>query len=1360
MALRRKRPVPKTLGESLMALYRFSAKVFSRSKCNTVDVLAYRAGTKLYDQRTGETFDYRKKPVQHVELLLPHNAPAWAREIQGLMKGDRQKGVQVFSDIIEAAEKRVDARIWRDFELSLHRELTQEQNMALAREFVQEQLCQLGITAQLNFHFDKNKKTGSDNPHCHVVILTRRLEENGLALKKERAWNQKELLLELREQWAQYSNFHLKLNGYDTRIDHRSYKERGIDILPQPKMGRKALEQEKRTRSALKKRNKDNAKNPEQKTVNAHEGPIVETIKPFVFDKGEKTCPAVLFPLMNKVQAFRAVQLLNLYKIMRRPEVIFDMVSSNNSTFMWADVQKKLHQYVDERALFDRLETKLRTSDELILLRLEGTEDSTGKVYDHSIYTTRTHLKAERSLLEHAEKLKASPTHGVNPAHIENALTRANKALAGHGGLSGDQTAAIQHLVAEGQIKCVVGIAGAGKTTALEVCQEIWQNEGYAVYGLTPTGKASENLKEKNINATTLHKFLESFKEGRCQYNQNSVLILDEGGMVDVEHFQKLLEAVNMLGVKLIVVGDGAQLQPVEAGPAFRLITERVGVSELTTVLRQKEDWQKEATELFGQQKTQEALQKYIEKGCVHLVKEDLPDLKESILKNDKESVVRVYETSLRLSSLIYREILNDVTPEHSEGVNVYFLARQHQDYGRYRFWKNLQKDSAKHILENASAYRPLLEERSLDPFKMVMSFAHRKDPQHLQHEKAQALLKEKKLDHLIGIEKERGQTVDVRDKTKDALVNAWHTKHSASPDLNTIMLSYSRKDTNDLNQKARTLLKDSGHISPQEFKYTIHKKDEDDFGNIEILQEEKSFSKGDRLVFTSNDYGLEVTNGSMGTITELSKQKIRVNLHQGEGKPEREVSFSPRLYPYFDHGWAITVHKSQGTTVGWAYVLASYEMVRNLIYVAMTRHSEGVHLFGSKLDFWRPEKLPDVLSKSGEKLSAADYLDADSLTRLMQQEAKLLGKIMNRVSNELEAIGTVPKKTFRQVADHFLGITRDKEIRIAPDSIREEVRAAELFHQKDASLEKTDPKEKEEKTTIAKAHQADQALKKQKEQDKEGRKTFEQVVQFCEGQLLNYLAKANRDLTPRLQERLTLQSEKAAAFIYQAQRGTQLTQKELGLFFLRAKYELDRIPEIRQVILKIWQQRGELDENKSGLLAHHIAERLSSIEGRFYFKAKQKGQLSPLNIQEKAKEELKEHKAQTNALAKRLSEKFNLSENSALEGAKALLRYKEIHGQKPTQEQIASFAGKLVALERERSGSYQRTCSLETDYLRRKELDGLLLTNGSRELPTAHYRASCEHIRAEVQNQLIAEKARLQTERERVHIQQREMTL
>lgn len=986
-----------------MALYHFSAKVLSRGSRNTVGAIAYRAGCKLYDERTGESFDYRHKDVEHVELLLPKDAPPWAVEIQNLMSEDRQKGVQAWCDIVEAFEKRIDAQVWKEFEFALHRELTKEQNMALAREFVSDQICSYGITAQLNFHFDRDEKTGSETPHCHVTMVTRGLEEDGLSAKKERAWNTKEFLLDVRVQWQEYSNFHLKLNGHDVRIDHRSHVERGIELEPQPKLRRSILEQEKR--AAL-------------------------HIEPGSF-------------ATDKMQAFHDCQLRNLYRIMRRPEAVLEIVSKHNSTFMWADVQKVLHRYVDELPLFQKLETKIKNSNELMVLCPENVERG-----DKAIYTTHTLLKAEKSLIETADRLAQSKSHGAQEWHIEAAIAKANEDLKEFGGLSQDQEKAIAHLADDGQIKCVVGIAGAGKTTALGVCHDIWKAEGYAIYGLAPTGKAAQNLEQSGIPSSTLHKFLKSFEEGRCQYNEKSVLVLDEAGMVDMERFEQLLGAVKHLGVKLIVVGDGAQLQPVEAGPAFRLVTTRLGKSELNTVLRQKEEWQREATVLFGKQDTQTAIQKYADKGHIHIVEEWLPSLHDTMNNNDREWIVKLYEISSRTSSLIYREMVKDIKRDHPQETNTFSLIKQHQDFDRYMDWKNLQKSSAAQILKKGEGYHTHLKSRSLDPTKMAMLFVDKKLDKTAQQEEALSLLKKCGLNSLVGIEKQPGQSVDVRQDTKDALIRAWHAGFQQDPEKTSLMLSFSNRDTKDLNRTARALLKDSNHISKDEFTYTISKKVEDDFGKERIITQQKNFSKGDRIVFTQNDTGLGVKNGSIGTITNLNRQKMQVQLDEG-----KEISFAPNLNPYFDQGWAITIHKSQGTTVDQTYLLASYEMTQNLAYVAMTRHRDNVHVFGSSFDFWRPEKLPEVLAKSGEKLSAADYLDADSLNKLMQRDDRLLTKIFERVSNELDAMGAVSKKAFWQVADHFLGTKREKDIRRNPDhthsSVREEVRAEEVLRAK-----------------------------------------------------------------------------------------------------------------------------------------------------------------------------------------------------------------------------------------------------------------------------------------------------------------------
>jgi hypothetical protein len=260
--------------------------------------------------------------------------------------------------------------------------------------------------------------------------------------------------------------------------------------------------------------------------------------------------------------------------------------------------------------------------------------------------------------------------------------------------------------------------------------------------------------------------------------------------------------------------------------------------------------------------------------------------------------------------------------------------------------------------------------------------------------------------------------------------------------------MAYSNRDVRDLNCRVRESLKETGGLGEKEFTYTISREVEDDFGRKTLLKEAREFSTGDRIVFTRNEGGLGVKNGSLGTIVALDKTKIEVSMDSGNGE---SLSFAPSLFPFFDQGWAVTIHKSQGTTVDKSFVLASYEMNQNLSYVAMTRHREDVQVYGSTLDFWRSEKVANVLSKSGEKLGAADYLDSSSLSKLMVDEDKFLNQIFTRISDELQAMGAVSKRAFREVADHFLGrAVREREFDermfMPRETVREEVRAQDVL--------------------------------------------------------------------------------------------------------------------------------------------------------------------------------------------------------------------------------------------------------------------------------------------------------------------------
>lgn len=507
-----------------MAIYHHTTRMIGRNNGgNPVKALAYISGVQLADGRTGKVYNFKDKSVEEVQLFLPESAPQWAKDIQKLVREDPEKGLQLLSDIANQAEKRNDAQVYREIEFSLPRELTYEQNKQLATEYVQDQFCQRGMLAIQSFHIERCEKTGELNPHCHTFFLTRELAEGNLfpdssprlSEKKNRDWNERELHGEWREQWAQYASFHLKMHGHDITLDHRSYEEQGLDIEPQIKLGKGVKEQEKRAQgkegiSEIRELDGEGYKPLDQlEAFSSYTQGFVETK-----------------PATDRVQALREVQLRNLYRILRRPETVLDIVTRHHATFMWGDVQKILGRYVDDSELFQRLDARLRNSKELLLLKIEGVKDRENRIEERAIYTTRSMLKAEKELVSTAESLAAHHTHAVSSASLEKGLGLIQEKLGEQGGkLSEDQEKAIRHLTAEGQLKCIVGYAGAGKTTALEACRDIWEAEGYRVYGLAPTGRAAQNLESSGIRSQTLHRFLKSFEEGRSQYSDKSVLV-------------------------------------------------------------------------------------------------------------------------------------------------------------------------------------------------------------------------------------------------------------------------------------------------------------------------------------------------------------------------------------------------------------------------------------------------------------------------------------------------------------------------------------------------------------------------------------------------------------------------------------------------------------------------------------------------------------------------------------------------------------------------------------------------------------------------------------------------------------------
>lgn len=186
--------------------------------------------------------------------------------------------------------------------------------------------------------------------------------------------------------------------------------------------------------------------------------------------------------------------------------------------------------------------------------------------------------------------------------------------------LSDEQREAVRHITGDAQIAAVVGLAGAGKSTMLSAAREAWEAQGYQVHGAALAGKAAEGLEESSgIASRTLASWELGWQNGRGELAKGDVLVIDEAGMVSSRQLARFVGEAERAGAKIVLVGDPEQLQPIQAGAAFRAIAERVGFAELEGVRRQAEDWQRAASVAFARHRTAEGLSAYAERGAVRL---------------------------------------------------------------------------------------------------------------------------------------------------------------------------------------------------------------------------------------------------------------------------------------------------------------------------------------------------------------------------------------------------------------------------------------------------------------------------------------------------------------------------------------------------------------------------------------------------------------------------------------------------------------------------------------------------------------------------------------------------------------------
>lgn len=764
-----------------MAVPHFSVGIVARGAGRSaVMSAAYRHCAKMDFEREARAVDYRaKQGLLHEEFVVPADAPAWLRS----MMADRSVSgaSEAFWNRVEVFEKRSDAQLAKDVTIALPIELTAEQNIALVREFVASHILSRGMVADWVYH------DAPGNPHVHLMTTLRPLTDDGFGAKKVQVLapdgrplrnDAGKIVYELwaggtedfnafRDGWFECQNRHLALAGLDLRVDGRSYDNQGIDAEPTIHLGvgAKAIER--------------------------------------------KSAASEKLLLLERLELQEVRRRENAGRIVRRPEIVLEMIAREKSVFDERDVAKILHRYIDDAGLFRSLVSRILQDPRALRLTGERIDFETG-VRTPERYTTRELIRLEAEMVNRASWLARRASHGVRRGVLDTAFYRSPE-------LSDEQKAAIERLTENACLAAVVGRAGAGKTTMMKAAREVWQAAGYRVVGGALAGKAAEGLeKEAGIASRTLSSWERRWAQGIDRLDDRTVFVLDEAGMVSSRQMAYFVEVIVKTGAKLVLVGDPEQLQPIEAGAAFRAIVDRVGYAELQTIYRQRTPW-------------------------------------------------------MRSASL---------------------------DLARGR------------IGEAVDAYR-----------------ANRK---------------------IISAE--------LKSEAVERLITDWDMEYL--PTKTSLILAHLRRDVRMLNALARARLVERGVVGQGVAFKTAD-------GN-------RDFSAGDQIVFLRNEASLGVKNGMLGRVVEAAPGRLIATI--GEGTHRHNITVEQRFYNNVDHGYATTIHKSQGATVDRVKVLASLSLDRHLTYVAMTRHRDELAVYYGRRSFAKSGGLVAILSRRNAKETTLDY--------------------------------------------------------------------------------------------------------------------------------------------------------------------------------------------------------------------------------------------------------------------------------------------------------------------------------------------------------------------------------------------------
>ena len=262
---------------------------------------------------------------------------------------------------------------------------------------------------------------------------------------------------------------------------------------------------------------------------------------------------------------------------------------------------------------------------------------------DRRFTTKEIYHGIERAALDAAKRLGYQhPSRTVSERRVEKAIAQEPR-------LNGDQREAVKMVCQGADLTLIQGGPGSGKSMLFSVARHAIEKDGGNVMGLTPSNRAARELeKSAGVKSYTIDRFLfdrehtaldaakhhakilvrtafglPTWKPPKLDVNRRTTIIIDECAMCNSDKLSRAIRHAEKAGCRVVLVSDHRQLPAIGQGGLFRELWEQARddqKTELTDIMRQRQEWARKAIRQVGQGEAQAALATYKEWGQLHVL--------------------------------------------------------------------------------------------------------------------------------------------------------------------------------------------------------------------------------------------------------------------------------------------------------------------------------------------------------------------------------------------------------------------------------------------------------------------------------------------------------------------------------------------------------------------------------------------------------------------------------------------------------------------------------------------------------------------------------------------------------------------